>query len=125
MSIPRSSIAWTTIGLILTEGIVPALSTLSPFWRKPRPSGYVPRSQHTQTVQDPWPTRDPSKNLRMSPPIKLRVRDVITTLELHSFQVRVEVLPVGLGRWIVNRKIDEPTGRRSGPCGRSLAWSRT
>ncbi len=29
------------------------------------------------------------------------------------------------GRWIDNRKIDEPTGRRSGPCGRSLAWSRT
>src|SRR5207249_10902295 len=88
-SFQRSSIPWTTIGLILAEGIVPALSALSPFWRKPRPSGYVPRSQYRQTVQDPWPTRDPSKNLKMSLAIKLPVRDVMTTLEFRSFQARV------------------------------------
>jgi len=39
-------------------------------------------------------------------------------------RVSKHILSVNV-RWVVNRKIDEPTVRRSGLCGRSLAWSRT
>src|SRR5207249_10642840 len=94
MSIPRSSIAWTTIGLILAEGIVPALSALSPYFLAKASAIWLRPAFSIQTNSTgPWPTRDFSKKLRMSPAIKLRVRDGITTLELHSLQVRVEVLP--------------------------------